>query len=79
MSGRLSGSVLIVLISSSERSFAAPKLAARAVARRITVGPSSDAARAKRAAARAERVQTSSDDETLADIAQGADPVLGGG
>ena len=38
----------------------------------MTVGPACDA-RAKRAAARAERLQTSSDDETLADIAQGAD------
>ena len=45
----------------------------------MTVGSFSDAARAKRAAARAERVQTSSNDETLADIAQGSDPVLGGG
>ena len=41
----------------------------------MTVGPFSDAARAKRAAARAERLQT----ETLVDIARGADPVLGGG
>ena len=45
----------------------------------MTVGSFSDAARAKRAAARAARVQTSSNDETLADIAQGSDPVLGGG
>ena len=41
----------------------------------MTVGPASDAARA----ASEERLQTSSDDETLADIAQGADPVSGGG
>ena len=61
-----------------ERSFAAPQLAARAVARRMTVGPTSDAARAKRAAARAERLQTSTVDETLVDIARGADPVSGG-
>ena len=74
MSGRLSGSVLIVLISSSERSFAAPKLAARAVARRMTVDSFADAARAKRAAARAERLQT----ETPVDTARGADPVSGG-
>ena len=38
----------------------------------MTVGPACDA-RAKRAAARAERLQTSSNDETLADIAQGGD------
>ena len=40
----------------------------------MTVGPASDAARA----ASEERLQTSSDDETLADIARGADPVSGG-
>ena len=61
-----------------ERSFAAPQLAARAVARRMTVGPASDDARAERAAARAERLQTSTVDETLVDIAQGADSVSGG-
>ncbi len=61
-----------------ERSFAAPQLAARAVARRMTVGPASDDARAERAAARAERLQTSTVDETLVDIAQGADLVSGG-
>ena len=44
----------------------------------MTVGPTSDAARAKRAAARAERLQTSTVDETLVDIARGADPVSGG-
>ena len=43
----------------------------------MTVGPACDV-RAKQAAARAERLQTSSDDETLADIARGADPVSGG-
>ena len=43
----------------------------------MTVGPACDA-RAKRAAARAERLQTSTVDETLADIARGADPVSGG-
>ena len=43
----------------------------------MTVGPTSDAARAKRAAARAERLQTSTVDETLVDIARGADPVSG--
>ena len=37
----------------------------------MTVGPACDA--------RAERLQTSSKDETLADIAQGADPVSGAG
>ena len=44
----------------------------------MTVGPTSDAARAKWAAARAERLQTSTVDETLVDIARGADPVSGG-
>jgi hypothetical protein len=44
----------------------------------MTVGPASDAARAQRAAARAERLQTSTVDETLVDIARGADPVSGG-
>ena len=43
----------------------------------MTVGPASDDARAERAAARAERLQTSTVDETLADIAQGADLVSG--
>ena len=43
----------------------------------MTVGPASDDARAERAAARAERLQTSTVDETLADIAR-ADPVSGG-
>ena len=57
-----------------ERSFAAPQLAARAVARHMTVGSFADAARAKRAAARAERLQT----ETPVDTARGADPVSGG-
>ena len=44
----------------------------------MTVGPASDDARAERAAARAERLQTSTVDETLVDIAQGADPVSAG-
>jgi hypothetical protein len=44
----------------------------------MTVGPASDDARAERAAARAERLQTSTVDETLVDIAQGADLVSGG-
>ena len=44
----------------------------------MTVGPACNA-RVKWAAARAERLQPSSDDETLADIAQGADPVSGAG
>ena len=44
----------------------------------MTVGSFADAARAKRAAARAERLQTSTVDETLVDIARGADPVSGG-
>ena len=44
----------------------------------MTVGPASDDARAERAAARAERLQPSTVDETLVDIAQGADPVSGG-
>ena len=44
----------------------------------MTVGPASDDARVERAAARAERLQTSTVDETLVDIAQGADSVSGG-
>ena len=44
----------------------------------MTVGPASVDARAKRAAARAERLQTSTVDETLVDIARGADPVSDG-
>ena len=44
----------------------------------MTVGPASDDARVERAAARAERLQTSTVDETLVDIAQGADLVSGG-
>ncbi len=66
---------LIVLISSARQLPRAPQLAARAVARTMIVGPVFDPA----CAALEERLQTSLDYETLADIAQGADPEPEGG